>query len=86
MRLFGSLAVLELVFLAFIPFMRAQNDLRRAASLSFFGLGAGGFRFMPCAFADARPFALSPPFGSLPSLRVQAGDLATEHRHISHFS
>jgi hypothetical protein len=30
--------------------------------------------------------ALSPPFGFLPSLRVQAGDLATEHRHISNFS
>lgn len=62
-----------------IPPIRAQNDLRRAAA---FGLRfacfaeTGGFRFMPCAFADARPLAFRPPFGSLPSLRCQAGDLA----------
>jgi hypothetical protein len=43
MRLFGSFAVLELVFLAFIPDIRAQNDFRRAASLSVLGFGAGGF-------------------------------------------
>ena len=43
MRLFGSLAVFELVFLAFIPDILAQNDLRRAASFSVFGFGAGGF-------------------------------------------
>ena len=42
MRLLGSLAVFELVFLAFIPDILAQNDLRRAASLSVLGFGAGG--------------------------------------------
>jgi hypothetical protein len=86
MRLFGSLAVLALVFLAFIPDILAQKDLRLAASLSVLGFGAGGLRFMPSAFAEALPLAFSPPFGFLPSLRVQAGDLATEHRHISNFS
>ena len=66
-----------------IPDMRAQNERRRAAA---FGLrfacfaDTGGFKFMPCARADARPFAFRPPFGSLPSLRCHAGDLATTRR------
>jgi hypothetical protein len=76
MRLSGSLAVLELVFFFFMPVMRAQNDLRRPSSAFVFGLGAGAFRFMPCFFAEARPLAFKPPLGSLPSLRVHAGDLA----------
>jgi hypothetical protein len=42
-RLFGSLAVLLLVFFAFIPFILAQKDFRLAASLSVLGFGAGGF-------------------------------------------
>jgi hypothetical protein len=46
-RLFGSLAVLLLVFLAFIPFILAQKDFRLAASLSVLGFGAGGLRFIP---------------------------------------
>lgn len=48
MRENGSLAVLVLVSFDFIPFILAQNDLRLAASLSFFGFGAGGLRFPPC--------------------------------------
>jgi hypothetical protein len=39
MRLSGSLAVLALVLRFFMPFMRAQNDLRRLAALDpFFSL------------------------------------------------
>jgi hypothetical protein len=75
-RLFGSFAVSALVFFSFIPDILAQKDFFLAASASVLGLGAGGFRFMPCAFADARPFAFSPPLGSLPSARVQAGVFA----------
>jgi hypothetical protein len=63
-RLFGSLAVLDEVFFAFIPDMRAQNDLRRAASLGVLGFGAGGLRLAPVVFLKyARPAALSPPAG-----------------------
>jgi energy-coupling factor transporter transmembrane protein EcfT len=65
-----------------IPPMRAQNDLRRAADLGdFFAWAAdtGGFRFMPCALADARPLAFSPPAGFLPSLRCHAGVLAMSY-------
>ena len=47
MRLFGSLAVLAEVLTFFIPSIRAQNDLRRAASFEVLGFGAGGFRFIP---------------------------------------
>ena len=43
MRLFGSFLAFSPVNLAFIPDIRAQNDLRRAASLSVLGFGAGGF-------------------------------------------
>jgi hypothetical protein len=60
----------------FIPVILAQNDLRLAASLSVLGFGAGGFKFIPCFLAEARPFALRPPDSDLPSLRCQAGDLA----------
>jgi hypothetical protein len=47
-----------------MPPILAQNDFLLAAS--FGDLAAclavtGGFKFMPCAFADARPLALSPP-------------------------
>jgi hypothetical protein len=39
MRLFGSFAVLELVNLLFMPFIREQKDLRRLAAFEpFFSL------------------------------------------------
>ena len=40
MREFGSLAVLLLVSFDFIPFIREQKDLRRAASFLVLGFGA----------------------------------------------
>jgi len=49
-RLLGSFAVLADVFTRFMPSIRAQNDLRRAASFGVFGLGAGGFRLSPSDF------------------------------------
>lgn len=85
MRLLGSFAALDPVFLAFMPDILAQNDLRRAASFVVFGFGAGGFRFIPSALAEARPLAFKPPLGFLPSFLVHAGDLATEHRYLSNF-
>ena len=63
-----------------MPPIRAQNDLRRAAD--FGDLAAcladtGGFRVPPvCALYEARPLALSPPAGFLPSLRCHAAVLA----------
>ena len=83
MRLLGSRFVFSLVSLLFMPDIRAQKLLRRAASFSVFGLGAGGLRFIPCFLADARPLAFNPPLGFLPSLRVHAG-LAIKHRYTSH--
>jgi hypothetical protein len=76
---FGSLAVLLEVFLAFIPHIRPQKDLRRAADLGDLAASAfltGGFRFIPCALAEARPLAFNPPLGFLPSALCQAGDFA----------
>lgn len=59
-----------------MPDMRAQNDLRRAADLGERAASlreTGGFRVPPVwALYEARPFALSPPLGFLPSLRVHA--------------
>lgn len=78
-RLFGSRAVFSLVSLAFMPPIRAQNDFLRPLSSSVLGFGAGGFKFIPCAFAEARPLAFRPPFGSLPAERCHAGDLAIDH-------
>jgi len=52
----------------------------RARKLALRGLSpdlTGGLRFEPEALADARPFALSPPVGDLPSLRCHAGELAS---------
>jgi hypothetical protein len=77
MRLFGSFAVFLLVSFFFMPVILAQKLALRPLASVVFGLGAGGFRFMPCAFALARPLAFSPPAGFLPSLRVHAGDFAT---------
>jgi len=73
MRENGSFAVFELVNFSFIPFILAQNDLRLAASFSFFGFGAGAFRLPSCILLyDALPFAFNPPFGFFPSLRCHA--------------
>lgn len=60
------------------PADRAQNDLRRAAALGLLAacsLLTGGFRFMPCAFAERRPASESPPSGFFPADRCQAGVL-----------
>jgi hypothetical protein len=48
--------------------IRARKDALRGLS----PLGTGGFKFMPSAFAEARPLAFKPPSGFLPSLRCQA--------------
>lgn len=77
-RLFGSFAVFSLVSFAFIPDIRAQKEALRPLSFSVLGCGAGGFRLCPSAFALARPFAFSPPFGFFPSARCHAGVLAIE--------
>ncbi len=71
MRLFGSLAVLALVSFFFIPLILAQKESRLLPPS-----GWGGFRFIPCFLAEARPLAFRPPLGFLPSLRVHAGELA----------
>ena len=71
MRESGSLAVFGDVSFFFIPSILAQKEsLREPPS------GWGGFKFMPCFFADARPLAFKPPFGFLPSFLCHAGDLA----------
>lgn len=76
MRLSGSLAVLALVSFFFMPSILAQKEsLREPPS------GWGGFKFIPCAFAEARPFAFKPPFGFFPSFRVHAAVLAIADRH-----
>jgi len=79
MREFGSFAVFALVNFFFIPLILAQKESRREPPS-----GWGGFKFMPCAFAEARPLAFRPPLGFLPSLRVHAGDLAIERRNSSY--
>ena len=76
MRLFGSLAVFALVNFFFMPLILAQKESRRLPPS-----GWGGFKFMPCFLAEARPLAFKPPLGFLPSLRCHAGDLAIEHRY-----
>jgi hypothetical protein len=47
MRLFGSRLVFSLVSFFFMPVILAQKLLRRAASFSVFGLGAGGLKVHP---------------------------------------
>jgi hypothetical protein len=62
-----------------MPPIRAQKDLRRFADVGDLAAcfaDTGGFKFMPCALAEARPLALSPPLGFLPSLRCHAAVLA----------
>jgi len=71
MREFGSLAVFALVNFFFMPPILAQKESRREPPS-----GWGGFKFMPCAFAEARPLAFKPPFSDLPSFLCHAGDLA----------
>ena len=76
---FGSLAVFAEVSLDFIPHIRPQKDLRRPADLGDLAASAfftGGLRFIPCALAEARPLALRPPLGFLPSALCHAGDFA----------
>jgi hypothetical protein len=58
-----------------IPDILAQNDFFRPASSLVLGLGAGGFRFMPWALADALPLAFRPPDFDCPSALDQAGVL-----------
>ena len=78
MREFGSLAVFSLVSFFFMPLILAQKESRREPPS-----GWGGFKFMPCAFAEARPLAFKPPFSDLPSLRCHAGDLAIIDSQVS---
>jgi hypothetical protein len=76
---FGLPAVFAEVNLDFIPHILEQNDLRLPAAFGDFLASAfltGGFRFIPCALADALPLAFRPPFGFLPSALCQAGDFA----------
>ena len=75
MREFGSLAVFSEVSFFFIPLILAQKESRLLPPS-----GWGGFKFMPCFLAEARPLAFNPPSGFLPSLRVHAADLAIAHR------
>ena len=71
MRESGSLAVFAEVSFDFIPSILAQKEsLREPPS------GWGGFKFMPCFLAEARPLAFNPPLGFFPSFLVHAGDLA----------
>lgn len=58
-----------------MPLIRAQKESRLDPPS-----GCGGFKFIPCFLAEARPLAFRPPLGFLPSLRVHAADLAIEHR------
>jgi hypothetical protein len=74
MREFGSFAVFSLVSFFFMPSILAQKESRREPPS-----GWGGFKFMPCFFAEARPLAFRPPFGFFPSFLCHAGDLAIGH-------
>jgi len=76
MREFGSFAVFSLVSFFFIPVILAQKESRLLPPS-----GWGGFKFIPCFLAEARPLAFRPPLGFLPSLRVHAGDLAIKRRN-----
>lgn len=71
MRESGSLAVFALVFFFFMPSIRAQKESLRGPPS-----GWGGFKFMPCAFAEARPLAFKPPFGFFPSFLCHDAVLA----------
>jgi hypothetical protein len=76
---FGLFAVLAEVSLDFIPHIRLQKDLRLAADLGDLlasALLTGGFRFMPCALAEALPLAFKPPLGFFPAFLCHAGVVA----------
>ena len=64
-----------------MPPIRAQNCLRRPAALGDLAAclaDTGGLSVPPvCFLYEARPLALSPPLGFLPSLRCHAAVLAT---------
>ena len=77
MRESGSLAVLADVNFFFMPLILAQKESRREPPS-----GWGGFKFMPCFFAEARPLAFKPPLGFLPSFLCHAGLLAIKHRCV----
>ena len=77
MREFGSFAVFSLVSFFFMPLILAQKESRREPPS-----GWGRFKFMPCAFAEARPLAFKPPFSDLPSFLCHAGLLAIKHRNF----
>lgn len=74
MRLFGSLAVFSLVSFFFMPVILAQNESLRGPP-SGWGAFKPGLPGLALLYA-ARPLALRPPEGLLPSLRCQAGVLA----------
>jgi hypothetical protein len=77
MRESGSLAVFALVSFFFMPLILAQKESRREPPS-----GWGRFKFMPCAFAEARPLAFKPPFSDFPSFLCHAGDLAIVNRQM----
>ena len=77
MRESGSLAVLGDVNFFFIPSILAQKESRREPPS-----GWGGFKFIPCFLAEARPLAFKPPLGFLPSFLCHAGLLAIKHRNF----
>jgi hypothetical protein len=52
--------------------MRAKKEARLGLLPAF----TGGFRFIPCFLAEARPFAFKPPLGFFPAFVCHAGDLA----------
>jgi hypothetical protein len=54
-----------------MPLIRAQKESRLDPPS-----GCGGFKFIPCFLAEARPLAFRPPLGFLPSFLVHAADLA----------
>jgi len=81
MRESGSLAVLAEVNFFFIPLILAQKESRREPPS-----GWGRFKFIPCAFAEARPLAFKPPFSDLPSFLCHAGLLAIEHHDGTNIS
>ena len=70
-RIVGGLCTGELLFHSTHP--RAKESRREPPS------GWGGFKFMPCFFAEARPLAFKPPLGFFPSALCHAGDLAIKN-------
>ena len=70
-----------------MPPILAQKDLRRAADLGDLAAcfaETGGLSVPPvCALYEARPLALSPPLGFLPSLRCQAAVFATIYHALT---